>query len=164
MILNNKTVYNDEYIENILSQTNSIAIVGLSADENRPSNFAARYLQNRGFKIIPVNPITKEKKILEEKVYKDLLDLVIVPDMIDIFIKNENVLPVVEKALSIRPKTIWLQLGIISKAAERKVKKAKINFVMDRCPKIEYARLSGELSWNGINSKVITSRKIKFNQ
>ena len=164
MILNNKTVYNDEYIENILSQTNSIAIVGLSADENRPSNFAARYLQNRGFKIIPVNPITKEKKILEEKVYKDLLDLVIVPDMIDIFIKNENVLPVVEKALSIRPKTIWLQLGIISKAAERKVKKAKINFVMDRCPKIEYARISGELGWSGINSKVITSRKIKFNK
>ena len=88
MILNNKIVYDDKYIEDILNQTNSIAIVGLSADENRPSNFAARYLQNRGFKIIPVNPVTKEKKILEEKVYKDLLDLKIAPDMVDIFIKN----------------------------------------------------------------------------
>ena len=164
MIQSNKTLYDDEYIENIFNQTNTIAIVGLSADENRPSNFAARYLQHRGFKIIPINPVTKEKKILKEKVYKDLLDLKIVPDMVDIFIKSENVLPVVEKAISIRPKTIWLQLGIISKAAERRVRKAKINFVMDRCPKIEYARLSGELSWSGINSKVITSRKIKFNQ
>ena len=164
MIPNNKTVYDDKFIEDILSQTNSIAIVGLSADENRPSNFAARYLQNRGFKIIPINPVTKENKILKEKVYKDLLDLKIAPDMVDIFIKSENVLPVVEKAISIRPKTIWLQLGIISKAAERKVKKTNINFVMDRCPKIEYARLTGELSWSGINSKVITSRKIKFNQ
>ena len=82
--------------------------------------------------------------------------------MIDIFINNEKLLPILNDALVIKPRTIWLQIGVINKAAERKAKKAKINFVMDRCPKIEYARLSGELGWGGINSGIISSKKINL--
>ena len=157
-----KSYYEDNYLKKILHETKSIAIIGLSADENRPSNFAAKYLQTRGFKIIPINPKTKVKKILKEKVYSSIFDLSFTPDMVDIFIKSEKVLPIIEDALKIKPKTIWLQLGVFNKEAEKKVKKAKINFVMDRCPKIEYARLNGELSWGGINSEIITSKKIGF--
>ena len=158
----NKPVYQDEYIKNILSDTKTIAMIGLSADENRPSNFAAKYLQTKGYKVIPINPVTKKKFILREKVYPSLSDLDFVPDMVDIFMKSEKVLPIVEDALSIKPKTIWLQLGIINKSAEKKVKKANIKFVMNRCPKIEYARLIGELGWGGINSGIITSKKIRL--
>ena len=157
-----KIYYTDNYIKNILYETKSIAIVGLSADENRPSNFAAKYLQTRGYKIIPINPKTKIKKILKEKVYSSILDLNFIPDMVDIFVRSEKVLPVVEDALKVKPKTIWLQLGVYSKEAEKKVKKTNINFVMDRCPKIEYARLNGELSWGGINTEIITSKKISL--
>ena len=110
----NKPVYQDEYIKNILSDTKTIAMIGLSADENRPSNLAAKYLQTKGYKVIPINPVTKKKFILREKVYPSLSDLDFVPDMVDIFMKNEKVLPIVEDALSIKPKTIWLQLGIIN--------------------------------------------------
>ena len=162
MLQKNKPVYQDEYIKNILSDTKTIAMIGLSADENRPSNFAAKYLQTKGYKVIPINPVTKKKIILKEKVYPSLYDLDFVPDMVDIFMKSEKILPIVEDALSIKPKTIWLQLGIINKSAEKKVKKANINFVMNRCPKIEYARLIGELGWGGINSGIITSKKIRL--
>ena len=157
----NKLEYTDDFIKKILSSTKTIAMIGLSADESRPSNFAARYLQTRGYKIIPVNPYTKSKFILKAKVFPSLFDLDFVPDMVDIFMKSEKVLPVVENAIAIKPKTIWLQLGVINKLAEKKVKKTKINFVMNRCPKIEYARLIGELG-SGINSGVITSKKIRL--
>ena len=162
MFKKNKVYYADNHIKKILYETKSIAIVGLSADEKRPSNFAAKYLQTRGYKIIPINPITKVKKILKEKVYSSILDLNFIPDMVDIFMRSEKVLPIVEDALKVKPKTIWLQLGVFSEEAEKKVKKTNINFVMDRCPKIEYARLNGELSWGGINSEIITSKKIKL--
>ncbi len=159
----NKAIeYEDEYLRNILSTTKTIAMIGLSPDESRPSNFAAKYLQMKGYKVIPINPITKRKYILKEKVYSSLFDLNSKPDMVDIFIKSEKLLPVVKDALTIRPKTIWLQIGVISKTAEKKVKNANIKFVMDRCPKIEYARLSGELGWGGINSGIISSKKNKL--
>ena len=162
MLINKKLEYQDDYIRNILSNTKTIAMIGLSPNENRPSNFAAKYLQMKGYKIIPINPVTTRKYILKEKVYSSLLDLKFKPDMIDIFINNEKLLPIVNDALVIKPRTIWLQIGVINKTAERKVKKAKIKFVMDRCPKIEYARLSGELGWGGINSGIISSRKINL--
>ena len=162
MLINKKQKYQDDYIRNILSNTKTIAMIGLSPNENRPSNFAAKYLQMKGYKIIPINPVTKRKYILKEKVYSSLLDLKFKPDMIDIFINNEKLLPILNDALVIKPRTIWLQIGVINKTAERKVKKAKIKFVMDRCPKIEYARLSGELGWGGINSGIISSKKINL--
>ena len=155
-------MYSNSYIRNILANTKTIAIVGLSSEENRPSNFAARYLQNKGYKIIPINPITNKKFILKERVYASLEDLESVPDMIDFFVSSKKVLPIVKLAVKIKPKTIWLQLGVIDKEAEKIVKKANLNFVMDRCPKIEYARLMGELSWGGINTGIISSKKVNF--
>ena len=162
MLQNSKINYEDEYLINILSSTRTIAMVGLSPDENRPSNFAAKYLQNKGYRIIPINPITKRKYILKEKVYSSLRDLNFKPDMIDIFIKSNNILPIIDDALTIKPKTIWLQIGVINKTAETRVKSANIRFVMDRCPKIEYARLSGELGWGGINSGIISSKRLRI--
>ena len=162
MRFNKNLEYKDDYLRKILSTTKTIAMVGLSPDENRPSNFAAKYLKMKGYKIIPINPVTSKKYILKEKVIASLLDLNFVPDMVDIFIKNEKILPIVNEALSIKPKTIWLQIGVVNLNAAKKVKAAKINFVMDRCPKIEYARLNGELGWGGINSGIISSKKIQL--
>ena len=144
------------------SNTKTIAMVGLSPDENGPSNFAAKYLKMKGYKIIPVNPVTNKKYILKEKVVASLLDLNFIPDMVDIFIKNDKLLSLVNDALLIKTKTIWLQIGVINLIAEKKAKAAKINFVMDRCPKIEYARLNGELGWGGINSGIISNKKLRL--
>ena len=158
----NALKYEDDFLRDILSTTKTIAMIGLSPDDNRPSNFAAKYLQMKGYKIIPINPITKRKYILKEKVYSSLLDLNFKPDMVDIFIKSQKLLPIIKDALHIKPRTIWLQIGVINKTAERKAKNANIKFVMDRCPKIEYARLSGELGWGGINSGIISSKKLRL--
>ena len=144
----------------ILKNTISIAIVGLSEKENRPSYFAAKYLQNKGYKIIPVNPITKRRTILKEKVFKYLADLEQTPDMVDLFVKQDKVRVLVEESLKIYPKTIWLQLGLTDFAGEKKAKEIGVNFIMNKCPKIEYARFSGELGWAGINSNVISNQKI----
>ncbi len=160
MNLDPKISYEDSFIKSILDNTNTIAMVGLSDNEFRPSFFAAKYLQYRGYKIIPINPYTKKKKILSQIVYPSLIDLDEKPDMVDIFIKSGNVLPVVEDAIKIRTNTIWLQLGVINKRAELLANKAQINFIMNRCPKIEYARLSGELGWAGINSKFFSNQKL----
>ena len=162
MTFNKVLKYEDEYLRAILSNTKTIAMVGLSPDENRPSNFAAKYLKMKGYKIIPVNPVTNKKYILKEKVVASLLDLNFIPDMVDIFIKNDKLLPLVNDALLIKTKTIWLQIGVINLIAEKKAKAAKINFVMDRCPKIEYARLNGELGWGGINSGIISNKKLRL--
>ena len=160
MNLDPKISYEDSFIKSILDNTNTIAMVGLSDNEFRPSFFAAKYLLYRGYKIIPINPYTKKKKILSQIVYPSLIDLDEKPDMVDIFIKSGNVLPVVEDAIKIRTNTIWLQLGVINKRAELLANKAQINFIMNRCPKIEYARLSGELGWAGINSKFFSNQKL----
>ena len=160
MINNKQPVYSDNLIKKILKDTNSIAIVGLSEKPNRPSYFAAKYLQNKGYKIIPVNPITKSKTILSEKVHKCLADIKQIPDMVDLFIRQDKVRIFVDEAIKIRPKTIWLQLGIIDHVGEKKAGKIGINFIMNKCPKIEFARLSGELGWAGINSNLISNQKI----
>ena len=153
-----KIYYADDFIRNILKSTKTIAMVGLSDNENRPSHFAAKYLKNKGYKIIPVNPVTKEKKILDFKVYKNLEDIEIVPDMVDIFANPKKVIPFVKQAIKIKTKVIWMQLGVINHEAANLVSKTKIKFVMDRCPKIEYARFSGHLGWAGINSNIIYNK------
>ena len=159
MSFTNNINYSDDYIKKILFSTKSIAIVGLSDKENRPSNFAAKYLKNRGFKIIPINPVTNKTTILGEKVYKSISELEFIPDMIDLFVKKEKILRFVKEAVKINTKTIWLQLGLIDKKSEKIARSANINFVMNRCPKIEYARFSGELGWAGINSNVISNKR-----
>ena len=164
MTLNAEISYEDNFIKNILASTNTIALVGLSDNEFRPSFFAANYLLNIGYKIIHINTKNKKKKILNQKVYPSLRELNIKPDMVDIFINSKNVLPFVEDAIKIKTTTIWLQLGVINKKAEKLARKANINFIMNRCPKIEYARLSGELGWAGINSKVFSNSSLLIKQ
>ena len=159
MNLKNNIYYADDYIKKILFTTKSIAIVGLSDKENRPSYFAAKYLKNRGYKIIPVNPVTNKKTILGEKVYKTISELEFIPDMVDLFVKKEKILALVKEAIKIKTKTIWLQLGLIDKESEKIANAVNINFIMNRCPKIEYAKFSGELGWAGVNSDVISSKR-----
>ena len=160
--LKNNIYYADDYIKEILFTTKSIAIVGLSDKENRPSNFAAKYLKNRGYKIIPINPVTDKKTILGEKVYKTISELEFIPDMVDLFVKKEKISAFVKEAIKIKTKTIWLQLGLIDKKSEKTAKKAGIKFIMNRCPKIEYAKFSGELGWAGINSNIISNKRFLF--
>ena len=159
MSLRNNIYYADDYIKEILFTTKSIAIVGLSDKENRPSYFAAKYLKNRGYKIIPVNPVTNKKTILGEKVYKTISELEFIPDMVDLFVKKEKILSFVKESIKIKTKTIWLQLGLIDKKSEKIANTANINFIMNMCTKIEYAKFSGELGWAGINSNLISSNR-----
>ena len=160
MINNQQSANSNYFIKKILKDTNSIAIVGLSEKPNRPSYFAAKYLQNKGYRIIPVNPITKNKTILSEKVYKSLDDIEQIPDMVDLFVRQDKIRSFVDEAIKIKPKTIWLQLGLNDDIGKKKATNIGINFIMNKCPKIEFARLSGELGWAGINSNLISNKKI----
>lgn len=156
---NSSTTYSDEYLQEILERTNTIAMIGLSSNWNRPSYFAAKYLQRKGYKVIPVNSNEYGKEILGEIVYANLTDIKIQVDMVDIFRKRAAVKNIVDDAISIGTKTIWMQLGIIDIESANKALKKNIDVIMDRCPKIEYARMSGELGWGGINTLRITNKK-----
>lgn len=160
MYSSTETEYEDDFLREILISTKSIAIVGLSDKTNRPSYFAAKYLKDKGYNIIPVNPITKTKKILGTKVCKSISELNFIPDMIDLFVSQDKINKFVSEAIKIKTKTIWLQLGLFDKESENLAKKSGINFIMNRCPKIEYARLSGQLGWAGINSNFISNKRI----
>jgi len=129
----------DEAIGALLRAIKVIAVVGLSADAGKPSNGVARYLQDKGFRIIPVNP--GQETILGEKSYKSLADIPEPIDVVDIFMRSEKVLPVVEEAIKLKPKAIWLQLGITNEEAKAAAASAGIMFVQDKCVKVEHARL-----------------------
>lgn len=131
----------DRTVRELLEKSHAIAIVGLSADETKASNTVARYLQSNGYRIIPVNPGYEE--ILGEKAYKSLSDITEQVDIVDIFMRSEKVLPVVEEAIKLRPKAVWLQLGITNDEAKLLVEKNDIGFVMDKCVKQEHTRLLG---------------------
>lgn len=151
--------YPVSYIRQILRNVHSIAMVGASATWNRPSNFAMKYLLQKGFQIIPVNPGAVGKKICGETVYADLASLPVPVDMVDIFRPAEEAPELVEEAIKIGAKVFWMQLGISHADAAKRAEDAGLQVVMDRCPKIEYARLTGELGWNGINTGVISNRR-----
>ena len=154
--------YSDDYIRAILREVKVIALVGASANWNRPSFFAMKYLQQKGYRVIPVNPGVAGKEILGEEVYAKLADIPVKVDMVDVFRRSEECVPYAEQAVEIGAKVLWLQLGIRNDEAAVLAEKAGLKVVMNRCPKIEYARLQGELSWNGINSGVISSKKRKL--
>lgn len=155
--------YSDELIRRILRTTTTIAMVGASGNEMRPSYFAMKYLLTKGFVIRPVNPGLAGKEILGQKVYATLRDVPAPIDMIDIFRTSDAAPGIVREALEEKErlglKTIWMQLGVISEEAEALAREAGLEVVMDRCPKIEYGRLSGEISWIGVNRKLIDNRK-----
>jgi len=153
--------YPDSYIRGILNSVKTIAVVGISPKDNRPSYFAFKYLQARGYRMIPVNPGQAGQKILGQHVYARLADIPEPVDMVDIFRASEHVLPVVQEALALDPKpqVIWMQLTIRNDAAAALAEQAGLKVVMNRCPKIEYGRLSSEISWIGVNSRTLSSKR-----
>jgi predicted CoA-binding protein len=156
--------YPDSYIRGILNTVKTIAMVGISPKENRPSYFAFKYLLERGYTMIPVNPGQAGKDILGRTVYAKLLDIPEPVDMIDIFRAAQYAVPIVEEALTLkpRPQVIWMQLGVRNDEAARLAEAAGIKVVMNRCPKIEYGRLSSEISWMGVNSRTLTSKRAQI--
>ena len=155
--------YSDEYIKSILRSTKVIAMVGASGTEMRPSYFAMKYLLAKEFVIHPINPGMAGKDILGQKVYAALKDVPAPVDMVDIF-RTADVAPeIVRDALAERDrlgiKTIWMQLGVVSDEGAKLAADAGLNVVMDRCPKIEYGRMSGEIGWLGVSRNVIDNRK-----
>lgn len=144
-------------LRRILKNNHTIAVVGLSADWYRPSYFAAKYMQEHGFRIIPVNP--KYDEILGEKCYPNLKAIPEAVDIVDVFRKPDDCVPIAEDAVAIGAKVLWLQLGVVNEEAARVAEAGGLEVVMDRCVKIEYARLFGGLSWFGVNTKVISARR-----
>ena len=150
-------------LRRILTLYKRVAIVGLSADWSRPSNFAAKYLLEHGFEVIPVNP--KYKEILGQKCYPDLASIPTPVDIVDLFQRAERVPPFVDAAIKIKATVVWMQLGIVHESAADKARAAGLTVVMDRCMKIEYARLFGGLNTAGVNTGVISARRpVVFNR
>ncbi len=151
--------YDDKVIERILRKVKTIAAVGLSANDMRPSYFAALYLQKKGYRVIPVNPRYAGQDILGEKVVASLDALEAPPDMVQVFRKSDEAPAVVEDAIRAGAKVIWMQLGVRHDEAAKRAEEAGLEVVMDRCPKIEYGRLFGEIGWIGVNRRTISSKK-----
>jgi predicted CoA-binding protein len=151
--------YSDDYIRSILRKVNVIAMVGASANWNRPSYFAMKYLQQKGYRVIPVNPKEAGKEILGERAYAALTDIPVKVDMVDCFRASEAIPPIAEDAIKIGAKVLWMQLGVRNDEAARKAEAAGLQVVMNRCPKIEYGRLSQEIGWMGVNTRVINSKR-----
>jgi uncharacterized protein len=153
--------YPDSYIRGILNSVKSIAMVGISPKDNRPSYFAFKYLLERGYRMIPVNPGQAGRDILGQKVYAKLTDIPEPVDMVDIFRASQFAPGVVDEALQMKPKpaVIWMQLTVRNDEAAAKAEAAGIKVVMDRCPKIEYGRLSSEIGWIGVNSRTLSSKR-----
>lgn len=157
----NHETYPDDYIRSILKETKSVAIVGASANDARPSYFVLKYLMGRGYRMFPVNPGLAGQEILGAKVYASLKDVPEPIDMVEIFRNSAAAGPIVDEALALDPlpKTIWMQLSVRNDEAAAKAEAAGVRVVMNRCPKIEYGRLSGEIGWTGVNSRILSSKK-----
>jgi uncharacterized protein len=157
----NHDSYPDSYIRAILNTVKTIAMVGASDKQNRPSYFAFKYLLERGYRMIPINPGRAGKELLGCPNYARLVDVPEPVDMVDIFRSAEYALPIVEEALALRPhpQVIWMQLGVRNDEAAALAEAKGLKVVMNRCPKIEYGRLSSEISWMGVNTRTISSRK-----
>jgi predicted CoA-binding protein len=144
-------------LRRILTDYKRVAVVGLSDDWSRPSNFVAKYLLEHGFEVIPVNP--KYDSILGQKCYPDLASIPTPVDIVDLFQRAERVPPFVDDAIAIGAKVVWMQLGIVHEAAAEKARAAGLEVIMDRCIKIEYARLFGGLNTVGVNTGVISAQR-----
>src|SRR5947207_10024446 len=147
-------------LRRILRENRVIAVVGLSADWYRPSYFAAKYMQEHGYRIIPVNP--KYREILGQKCFKSLKDVEEKVDIVDVFRKTQDVMPIAEAAIDIGARVLWPQLGVKNDAAAAKARAAGLEAVMDRCVKIEHGRLFGGLNWVGVNTRVISSKRPRW--
>jgi O-acetylhomoserine (thiol)-lyase len=150
--------YADAKLRRILSTVRTIAMVGASSNWNRPSYFVMKYLQGKGYRVIPVNPGNAGKEQLGERIYASLRDIPDKIDMVDVFRASDSVGPIVDDAIAIGAKIVWMQLGVRNDEAAAKAEAAGIEVIMNRCPKIEFGRLGGELSWSGVNSGIIRNR------
>lgn len=144
-------------LRRVLMESRSIAVVGLSANWHRPSHFAAKYMLDHGYTVIPVNPVYAE--VLGQKCYPSLRDVPAPVDIVDCFRRAEEIPALVDDAIAIGAKVLWMQLGIINHEAARRAEAAGLQVVMDRCVKIEYARLFGGLNWAGVNTGVISAKR-----
>ena len=154
--------YDDAYLRKILRDSKTIAMVGASANWNRPSYFAMKYLLDRGYKVIPVNPAAAGQEIMGQKVYASLAELPQKADMVDIFRNSEAAGPITDEAIRHGAKVVWMQLGVRNEDAARRAEAAGLKVVMNRCPKIEYGRLSSEIAWMGVNTRTLSSQKAKL--
>jgi predicted CoA-binding protein len=159
--LMNHDSYADQYIRSILNSVKTIAVVGVSSNTVRPSYFVFKYLLERGYRMIPVNPGQAGRELLGQKIYAKLADIPEPVDMVDVFRASEHALGVVQEALALKPlpKVIWMQLGVRNDEAARLAEASGIKVVMNRCPKIEYGRLSSEIAWMGVNTRTISAKK-----
>jgi predicted CoA-binding protein len=155
----NHDSYSDAYIRDILARHGTIAMVGASPNTSRPSYFAMKYLKQKGFRVIPVNPGQADKEILGEKVYASLAEIEEQVDIVDVFRTSDAALAVAREAIAIGAKVVWMQIGVRNDEAARLAEEAGLRVVMNRCPKIEYGRLSGELGWAGVNSRMLSSKR-----
>jgi len=160
----NHDQYDDSYIRGILNTVKTIAMVGASAKDNRPSYFAFKYLMERGYNMIPINPGLDGKELLGRKIYGRLSEVPEPIDMIDVFRASKYALPVVREALTLTPKprVIWMQLGVRNDEAAAVAEASGMKVVMNRCPKIEYGRLSSEIGWIGVNSRTLSSKRAQI--
>jgi predicted CoA-binding protein len=147
-------------LRRILAENKVIAVVGLSADWFRPSYFAAKYMQEHGYRILPVNP--RYEEILGEKCYKSLKDIPVKVGIVDCFRKTEDIMPIARDAIEIGAGVLWQQLGVKNEEAARLAEAAGLDSVMDRCVKIEHARLFGGLNWVGVNTRVISAKRPRY--
>lgn len=157
----NHDTYSDTYIKGILDEVKTVAMVGASANNVRPSYFVLKYLLSKGYEVWPINPGQAGKEILGQTVYASLDDLPGTPDMIDIFRNSDAAGKIVDEVIASGnlPKAIWMQLTVRQDAAAKRAEDAGVKMVMDRCPKIEYGRLSGEIGWAGVNSRTLSSKR-----
>ncbi len=153
--------YDDAYLREVLASVRVIAMVGASPHWNRPSYFVMKYLQGKGFRVIPVNPTALGETILGEKVYGALTEIPDKVDMVDAFRNPAAAGAIVDDAIKIGAKVMWMQLGVRNDEAAAKAEAAGLKMVMNRCPKIEYSRLHGELAWSGVNTGIISSKRQK---
>ncbi len=154
--------YPDSYLRQVLRDVKSIAMVGASANWNRPSYFAMKYLLDHGYRVHPVNPGAAGQEILGQKTYASLEELPETADMVDIFRNSEAAGPITDEAIKHGAKVVWMQLTIRNDEAAKRAEDAGLRVVMNRCPKIEHSRLVGKLEWHGIASGVISSKKRKL--
>lgn len=154
--------YSDSYLRAVLRDVKSIAMVGASANWNRPSYFAMKYLLDHGYRVHPVNPGAAGQEILGQKTYASLSELPERVDMVDIFRNSEAAGPITDEAIKHGAKVVWMQLTIRNDEAAKRAEDSGLRVVMNRCPKIEHSRLVGKLEWHGIASGVISSKKRKL--
>lgn len=157
----NHDSYDDSYIRSILNSVKSVAIVGASTNPARASNIVLKYLLLKRYRAYPVNPVYADRKILDQQVYANLADVPEPLDMVDVFRRHDAIAPLVDEVLALehKPKALWMQLGVRDDASAARAEAAGIKVVMNRCAKIEYGRLCGEIAWFGVNTRIVSAQK-----